>query len=217
MTWLACVFHARFFPLPCLLVDWQVRHPVTSSCCTTPDSNLLLSLGFKATSGLHQIIASVCWSLVLHILPFLGFFYPWPKPVFLTVIFAWWFWIPLLCQPSFCSTIWVLLLLLPTCPCTNPDCTSAVPNTACVYWPLLPDFLTPDFRPVPACTFARIFWTFLFDFFSCVACAWPELPLLFELLLNILTIILLLSLLLGPQSFTTSPVLTLYAAAYFFL
>lgn len=53
----------------------------------------------------------------------------------------------------------------------------------------------------PACTFTRIFWTFLLDLLSSLACAWLELPLLFELLLNILTIILLLSLLLGPQSF----------------
>ena len=63
----------------------------------------------------------------------------------------------------------------PSCLCTDlslfltpgfflkPDCTSAVPNTACC---LLTTFacLTLDFRLSPTCTFARIFW--LIKFFS---------------------------------------------------
>ena len=133
---------------------------------------------------------------------------------------------PLLCLPIHCQPVSVQPHLscqalctadcvLPPCPstdfclfltpgfCLNPDCTSAMPNIACQF---IDHFCLsdPGFLAEPYLYLCQDFWFF----FPPAACAWPVLPVFFELLINILTIVLLPSLLLGPQSLPASPALT---------
>ena len=63
----------------------------------------------------------------------------------------------LACVQPLCHVLTSACFLTPGF-CLNPDCTSAVPNTACLF---ITTFacLTPDFHLSPACAFARIFWT----------------------------------------------------------
>ena len=76
------MIHARFFPLPCL-VGWQVGHPITSACCSTPDSTFLVSLGFKATPGLTVFTRSHLFlGVLLMCCYYLDYSTFWPKPVF---------------------------------------------------------------------------------------------------------------------------------------
>ena len=113
---------------------------------------------------------------------FLDFSIRWPKPVFF--FFFLWF------LPDNFG------YLCSVCPCLP------------VYWPLCLTIWHWIFAWALPVLLAGFFWTFLFDFFFlCGLClAWTAFVI--ELLLNIPTIILLHSRLLGPQSFPASPNLT---------
>ena len=191
--------NAWFFPLPCLLVDWQVRRPITSSCCSTPDSTLLVSC------KPHQDWQSspdyrVCFWETRSRIVVSWLFLPSDPSLF----FFFWLWFlpddfgylcsvasPVSVQPCESSQAHcAAACVLPTCLCTHLclffdswiflPLTLTVPLLCLFIDPLCPTFFFFFWHRVfaePCLYFCQGFLNFLvFDYFSSVACAWTQMP-----------------------------------------